>query len=221
MDENRGKLLPVYFVADDSGPMKDVIGEFNTGLASLLDAMAANPMDAAKIRFSVLSFSGDVLVHLELVDLRTIERMPAFNSRSNTCYSCAFRDVRARIDRDVDTLIADGYQVHRPAVFFLSDGAPDPDDDWRLALAELKDVGWKRRPNIVAFGIGAADAEIINEVASRPEFGWMATGGADAGGALAKFFEVFTHSVMNSARNLRQLHIEKPEGFTMSVDLID
>jgi uncharacterized protein YegL len=222
MDENKGKLLPVYFVADDSGSMGDVIGEFNTGLTSLLDAMTMDAMGAAKIRFTVLSFSDDVLVHMELADLRQVEQMPTFSARNTTCYSVAFNDLRARIDRDVDHLIRDGFQVHRPAVFFLSDGAPNDNDPWRRALGELKDLGWKRHPNIVAFGIGSADPKTINEVATRPEFAWMATGGgADTGVVLAKFFEAFTQSLMNSAKNPGELQMDKPEGFSMAVDLIN
>jgi uncharacterized protein YegL len=221
MDENKGKLLPVYFVADDSGSMEDVIGEFNAGLTSLLDAMTLDAMGAAKIRFTVLSFSDDVLVHMELADLRHVEQMPKFKSRNSTCYSVAFNDLRARIDRDVEQLVRDGYQVHRPAVFFLTDGEPNSNDPWRPALSELKSPVWKRHPNVVAFGIGKADAAIINEVATRPEYGWMATGGgADTGKVLAKFFESFTTSLMNSAKNPGELQMDKPEGFSMAVDLI-
>ena len=220
MDEAKGRLLPVYFVADDSGSMKPVVGELNLGLRSLLDVLATDPMSAAKIRFTVLSFSGDVLTHLEMVDLRDVEAMPTFTARNNTCYSAAFRDLRGRIDRDVDRLKSDGYQVHRPAVFFLSDGEPDQDDPWSGSLAALKDLGWSRRPNIVAFGIGESRPATINEVASRPELGWIANSGAETGTVLMNFFELFTHSLMNSAKNPGELTIDKPQGFTMAVDLI-
>jgi len=221
VEENKGNLLPVYFVADDSGSMTDVIGEFNAGLTSLLDVMSLDAMAAAKIRFTVMSFSDDVITYLELADLRKVEQMPTFKARHTTRYSVAFVDLLSRIDRDVDLLRQDGYQVHRPAVFFLSDGEPNSDDPWREALAELKNPNWTRHPNIVAFGIGSADAAVINEVATRPEFGWMATGGgADTGKVLATFFETFTHSLMNSAKNMGALQIEKPAGFSMAVDIV-
>lgn len=49
-----------------------------------------------------------------------------------------FRDLRARIDLDVDGLTVQGFQVFRPAVFFLSNGRPRADDDWRQSLPEPK-----------------------------------------------------------------------------------
>jgi uncharacterized protein YegL len=218
MDEAKGKLLPVYFVADDSGSMKCVIGEFNEALKSLLDAMATEATASAKIRFTVLSFSGDVLTHLQLADLRYIDSMPTFSARENTCYSAAFRDLRRRMDPDINGLRGKGYQINRPTIFFLSDGAPDPDDDWRGALAELKDANWGFHPNILAFGIGDAERPVIREVASKPEWAFVNTGkGAEVGKALSEFFVALTQSLIMSGSQ-QQLVIKEPDGF-MRVDV--
>ena len=55
-----------------------------------------------------------------------------------TSYSVAFSDLPVRIDRDVDRLISGGFWVHRPAVFFPSDGASSDKDRRRLALGQAQ-----------------------------------------------------------------------------------
>ena len=219
-----GQVLPIYFVADESGSMGSVVGEMNVGLRSLHDALQLESMAAAKVRFGIIGFDDAAVCHLDLCDLRTLDKMPTLSARGSTAYTAAFRDLRSRIDRDVTRLKSEGYAVHRPAVFFLSDGQPDA-DGWESALAELKSESFKRRPNIVAFGIGGADPATIVKVASKPEFAFQAAVGSDTGVAIAKFLETLTNSVVSSGQALAsgkgELPIEKPDGFVMAVDLLD
>ncbi len=57
MTGNKGNLLPVYVLADESGSMRPHIDELNRGLASLHEALLGEPMAAAKVRFSILRFA--------------------------------------------------------------------------------------------------------------------------------------------------------------------
>jgi uncharacterized protein YegL len=222
--EPRGNILPVYFVADESMSMRDVIGELNSGLASLLDALNMESMVAAKVRFSVLGFSDDTICHLPPADLRQVERVPTLTTRATTSYASAFLELRRRIPADVQKLRADGYLVHRPAVFFLSDGYPNEGEDWRTPLAELKSAEFRERPNILAFGIGDADPAIILEVASSREIAFQAAHGTDTGTAIAKFCEALTQSIISSGQAMASgdavLQGQRPEGFTLAVDVL-
>jgi uncharacterized protein YegL len=49
-------------------------------------------------------------------------------TRGGTSYAAAFRMMRKQIEHDVVQLKGDNYSVHRPAMFFLSDGGPDRRD---------------------------------------------------------------------------------------------
>ena len=56
-------------------------------------------------------------------------------------------------------LKADGYQVHRPSVFFLTDGQPTEKEETsgQIALEALGHGAFKERPNVLAFGVGEAE----------------------------------------------------------------
>lgn len=225
MADVKGTLLPIYFVADKSGSMVSAVKELNDGLTALLDALHSEAMAAAKVRFTVLGFSDSLRCYLELADLRNLEAMPQLAAGGSTKYSLAFQDLRTRIDRDFDRLKANEYQVVRPAIFFLTDGQPDADDPWETALSTLKSEGFKRRPNILAFGVGEAHAETILEVASTRDYAFVAAKGSDTGAAIVRFCNSLTRSVVSSGHALAtgsaQLPVEKPEGFTLAVDVLD
>jgi len=225
MADVKGTLLPIYFVADESGSMSRVVRELNDGLTALLDALHSEAMAAAKVRFTVLGFSDSLRCYLELADLRDLEAMPQLSAAGSTRYSLAFQDLRTRIDHDFDRLKAEEYQVVRPAVFFLTDGQPDADDPWQAALDALKSETFRRRPNILAFGVGEARADTILHVASAEDYAFIAAKGADTGAAIVRFCDSLTRSVVSSGQALAtgsaELPVEKPEGFTLAVDVLD
>lgn len=223
MTEPRGNVLPIYFVADESGSMIDDMEDLNVGLSVLLDTLHAESMAAAKVRFSVIGFGTDAAVYLHAVDLREIDEMPKLQTRGMTNYSTAFNTLRTAIPDDVDRLKSEGYLVNRPAVFFLSDGVPT--DDWEESLHQLTSESFKYRPNILAFGIGSANGEIIKQVATSPEYAFIAADGTDTGKAITEFVKALTQSVVSSAQALgtgsAELPIEKPDGFiSLSVDTL-
>ncbi|MBX9395477.1 hypothetical protein K4749_18205 [Streptomyces sp. TRM72054] len=225
MESNRGHLLPIYVLADESGSMDEHIDDLNDGLRSLHQALLGEPMAAAKVRFSVLGFSDDVIERVRLVDLRSAAEFPRLTTRGMTSYRAAFEDLISRIPADVNRLKAEGYQVHRPAVFFLSDGLPNHGEDWHDPHRRLTDRNTTLgAPNIIACGIVDADAKTISQVATRPEFGFVANKGVDVGAAIAKFCTALTKSVISSGRSLGsaspQLVVDKPEGFTVAIDVI-
>jgi uncharacterized protein YegL len=225
MPEVRGQLLPVYVMADESMSMSDHLGELNAGLASLHEALIAEPMAAAKVRFSVLGFSDDVIVRLHLTDLRHAGQLPELFSRGGTSYSAAFTALLDRIPQDVASLKGDQFQVHRPAVFFLSDGQPSDGESWRDSYRRLTDKSTTRAaPNIIACGIGDADPETILAVATRSDFAFVAIEGTQVGPAIAKFCTALTKSIVASGRSLTtenpELVVDKPEGFRMAIDVI-
>jgi uncharacterized protein YegL len=225
MVEPRGQLLPVYVVLDESDSMKPHIDELNRGLQSLHTALLLEPMAAAKVRMSILGFSGTVIVRLKRADLRTIDHLPSVRTRGDTRYGAVFADLLERIPNDVALLKQDGYAVHRPAVFFLSDGQPTDEPSWRPAHANLVD---RRRtpaaPNIIACGIGTAEASTILAVATSAQFAFVTIPGAAIGRAVAKFCAALVRSLVQSATSLQSarpgLYVERPDGFHLAIDVL-
>jgi uncharacterized protein YegL len=222
MTEARGVLLPAYVLVDESASMGPYVDDLSAGLVSLCEELRAAPMLAAKLRLAVLGFSDDVRVHLAVADMRVETTLPRVTVRGSTNYGAAFSDLAGRIPTDVRFLREEGYKVHRPVVFFLSDGQPT-DFGWKRALAKLTDrQRMPAAPNIIACGMGSAERQTIAEVASRPEFGFIAQRGADLGRAISEFFHALTASLIASSQALNsenpQLVVTKPEGFSIVLD---
>jgi uncharacterized protein YegL len=222
------QLLPFYLVADQSGSMESDVEFLTGGLQELVDEARNNSLAYSKIRLTVLGFGSSVTAHLEVADLRSVERMPVLEAiEEYTRYDLAFQDLRVRIERDIDAIKAANNSALRPAVFFLTDGKPNPPDQpWQEALANLRDERFRRRPNIVAFGVRDADPEIIRQIASRPDWAFVARERqpASTADALRGFIETFAHTVVSTGTNLAggnaELPVSAPRGF-MALDAID
>ena len=190
-----------------------------------LDALESHPMAASKVRLSVIGFNNQADVVLPMSDLREVEAIDELAAYGGTSYAAAFRLLKSMIDSDVRSLKEQGYKVHRPAVFFLSDGVPtDSNYEWESALAELTSPSFPAHPNIIAFGMGDADERVIAKVATKEGFAFRHAGSGDLGQAVADFMEALTHSIIASGSVVAQgqpLQIAKPAGFlTIEADVI-
>ncbi|CAM4156534.1 hypothetical protein [Nocardiopsis rhodophaea] len=223
MAETKGVLLPAYVLADESGSMGPYEEDLSQGLISLCEGLRAEPMVAAKLRLAVLGFSDDVEVRLAVADMRHETSLPKVEIRGLTNYEAVFDDLLGRIPSDIQWLRGEGYKVHRPVVFFLSDGQPTDPRAWRQPHGRLTDrAQTPTAPNIVACGIGDAEASTMVEVATRPEFAFVAKPGTDIGQAVAEFFHALTASLVASGQALDsgspQLVVNRPDQFSMAID---
>jgi uncharacterized protein YegL len=223
MPEVQGVLLPAYVLADESGSMSPHRKELTDGLLSLCESLRMEPMIAAKLRLAILGFSDDVQVRLAIADMRAETTVPQVVIRGGTNYGAAFKDLLYRIPTDVQWLRDQGYRVHRPVVFFLSDGQPTDGNGWHAHHAALVDKGQTpAAPNIIACGIGSAKAQTMVDVATKPEFAFVAKPGVDVGTAIAEFFAALVSSLVESGQALNtanpQLVVNRPDQFTMAID---
>jgi uncharacterized protein YegL len=215
-----GQVLPIYFVGDESHSMRgDPIEAVNQGLVELRDEVAKHPLIGKKVRFGIMTFADSAETRLELSELSEDLVLPRLSTRGRgTSYASAFEALRHAIPADIALLKVSGYQVHRPAVFFLSDGQPtEKERKWQERLSELKDPAFRERPNILAFGVGDADPAVIQQVASRSTHAFMMREGVSTAGAIAEFAASMLNSMVSSAERLdrgeQTLEFEKPEGF--------
>lgn len=205
---DHGILLPFYLVVDVSYSMSGrKLSQANLILPEVADALAKNPILNDKIRFGVIDFSDDARVVLPLCDVSTQNNLPGLTVRGGTSFGAAFRLLRLQLESDVAQLRADGYKVHRPAVFFLSDG--EPGDNWKDdfdALTEYDPAtaqGFKFYPVIVPFGVEDADPDVMRALVyprNKSKLYMMKTGG-DAATAIKAMAEVLISSVLASGQS--------------------
>jgi uncharacterized protein YegL len=190
------QILPFYLVCDESGSMSgEPIKAINEALPKLHQEIGSNPVVTDKTRFCLLGFSGKAEILLPLSDLSAVTSIPALKASGGTDYAKAFDLLRQTINDDVNGLKAQGHQVYRPAVFFLSDGLPNS-NGWEQSYQSLIDPGWRPHPNILAFGFGQADQKTIQQVATTKAF--MADGTLGPADALQEFAKSLIRSIVNS-----------------------
>jgi uncharacterized protein YegL len=189
------QVLPFYLVCDESSSMSGApIQAINDSLPKLHGEIASNPVVADKTRFCLIGFDNDAQVLLPLADLSAVTSMPGLQAGGGTSYRSAFDLLYDSITSDVAQLKADGNQVYRPAVFFLSDGQPT--DDWGAAYKRVTDAGWPLHPNILAFGFGSVDQATLQQVATVKAF--IADGSMGPEQALREFAQSLIRSIVNS-----------------------
>ncbi|MEV7095923.1 VWA domain-containing protein [Amycolatopsis sp. NPDC051045] len=217
MENEKGKLLPFYLVIDASWSMDgQKMATANKIMPRVQQAVADAPILSDKVRFSVIDFADDAKVLLPLCDvLENGILLPALTPRGATSYAAAFRLLRTQIEIDVKQLKADGYAVHRPAVFFISDGEPtDQENQWKSAFTDLTKydkgtlAGFSMYPNFVPFGVDAADPRTLKELihpttGNKPMRMFLHEDG-DPGAAIAAMAEVLISSVLASGESMAQ-----------------
>lgn len=180
-------MLPCYVVCDFSPSMTDYIAELRAGLREFRGALHADPVAAARIRVCVIGVAETPWVQQPLRPAAELgeltERIPC----AGTNFGPVFELLRTTIERDVNALNGN----RRPIVFFASDGRPTDPLTWPAAFAALTDPAWPARPELIAFGLGAADRDTLTRIGLDRVF----LGGVRMGAALAA---VLIHAVSTS-----------------------
>lgn len=210
----RGQLLLFYLLADASASMSGrPIEAINQALPEIHDAIATNSLVAEKTRLGIVSFNNSARVLLPASNLADVQVLPNIVAEGATSFGHAFTTMRSQLETDVRTLKEDGYRVYRPAVFFFTDGQPN-DDDWREHYHSLVDPGFALHPNIVTFGLGNANEEVIGALSTKDMPAYMAREGTTPAEAVTQVAKSLLRSVIRSGQNASmRLVIEPPEDF--------
>jgi uncharacterized protein YegL len=148
------------------------------------------------VRVSIVSFSDSAEVLLPLSNLSDVGAMPGCAAKGLTNYGEAFNLLRVVIQRDIANLKAQGLQVYRPAVFFITDG--EPTDDWEANHRALTDKTMNpQAPHIISFGVAGANAAVIGKIGTKAAF--IANNGVDPGNALKEILKSLTNTIVNSS----------------------
>jgi uncharacterized protein YegL len=209
-------LLPFYLAVDVSYSMSVTdnrpdasppIAAANTIVSHVRDSLYVNPLLIDKVRFAMVDFSDDAQTVIPMCDLTKMatDDIPTLVVRGGTSFAAAFLKLRSQIDSDVRQMKADGHKVHRPAVFFLTDGEPtDPDSEWKQAFAELTDPSFSARPNVIPFGVGDAQKQVLDQIAfpQGKMRSFVMREGANAAEAIKQMAELLIGSVIASGNSV-------------------
>lgn len=205
------KCLPTYLVIDVSASMRRHEDFLNSTLQRVHRSLADSPRVSEFAYISIIAFSTQAWLVIEMVDLEEVEAMPMVKCDGQTNYGLAFNLVRQRIDIDVQALRARGKAVLRPCVFFLTDGEPT-DTDWEPAFRRLVDPAWSRRPHVITYGFGSTSEKVLAKVSTKAAF--LADGSGQQDEALSQAINSMLNSLVASARAGEiQLPVTAPTGY--------
>ncbi|RSD13121.1 vWA domain-containing protein [Amycolatopsis eburnea] len=155
-------VLPCYVACDLSLSMADHIDELNAGLREFRGAVHESLLD--RVLCSVIGFGAEPSLVQRLLPMDALADLPAPGVSAGTDFGPVFTFLRESIESDTRVLAAHRLWVHRPLVFFLSDGQPTDPVTWPSAFSSLVDPSWADRPRMVAFGVGDADEAALGRI---------------------------------------------------------
>jgi uncharacterized protein YegL len=212
--DGKFRVMPFYLLCDVSYSMADggKIGAVNRIVPEIRAALLEEPTLADMAFFSLITFSDSATVRIPLQNLGLTDSVdiPELKADSGTNFGAAFRAVKAAIEEDSRALKSAGdTSVHRPTVFFLTDGQ-DYSSDTPEAFRDLthwdgeKKEGNPKYPLLVPFGIGDADVATLSGLCWPRNVSkyYAMTPGASAAEAIHEITRAITFSVINSARSI-------------------
>ena len=211
--------IPVYLVVDESAAGDAYLAAINRNLSSLPEDLAQYPDVISAIRLAVLGYAADVGLRMPLTAVAEGSHVPPLVARGGANFAAVLEDLRDRISDDVSRLKQRGLTVGRPTVYLLSATTDRDDSAWDTAMRRLTDrTTFPYAPNILAFGIGEATAEIIIAIAGQPgSRGWVATPSVSLEGAADSFTAFTQKSILSLGRahltGRRDTEMPQPERF--------
>jgi uncharacterized protein YegL len=162
------RVLPCYLAIDTSSSMNGKpIDDINVELPRLVAKMRTEVLLAEICQVGLVTFDGEATTKVKLAEVMDM-KVPSLSARvPRTNYAAVFNLLRERLAEDLYELYITGRRPYRPAVFFLSDGHPNA-ADWLQPLERLTDRSeFYGAPNIVAFGFGDANEQIVTRIGTR------------------------------------------------------
>ena len=211
--------IPVYLVVDESPNDDAYITAINRNFSTLPEDLAQYPDVISAIRLAVLGYAADVGLRMPLTAVAEGSHVPSLVSRSGANFAAVLEDLRNRISDDVSRLKQRGLTVGRPTIYLLSATAGRDDSAWDTAMRRLTDrTTFPYAPNILAFGIGEATAEIIIAIAGQSgSLGWVAPPSLSLADAADSFTAFTRKSILSLGRahvnGRRDTELPQPERF--------
>jgi uncharacterized protein YegL len=215
----KSKVLPTYLIVDTSSSMKPQEQLLNDTVDHVFDVLGNSPRVSEFAHISIVTFNTDAHVVLEMSDIDQVSQLPMITCGGTTNYGRMFQLIRQRIDTDIDDLRGNGRAVLRPAVFILTDGAP-MDKNWAGDFDALTDKGFGRRPHIISYGFGTANATVLGKIATKAAY--LATEVDNEKEAIVSMLTSLLNTLVTSASSQELRIPEQVDGYTrVPIEYVD
>jgi len=178
----------------------------NAELREVHRVLSADPLLNDLCRIAVIAFASKVTEVVPLSRLGSIEIFPQITAQGQTQLGRLFREFSDILRRDLDRLRSEGRTILRPVMFLITDGRPT--DAWRRNLTAFADRTTNpTSPNIIAFGVGKANEDVISMIGKQRAM--MARTTESVPAALRAVIKSLTQTIIGSARD-PQLRLQLP-----------
>jgi len=162
--ENPEPRCPCLLLLDTSGSMQGAaISQLNEGLRTFQDQLNSDPLAAKRVEVAILTF-GPPTWQTDFTEAVNFQP-PTLHAANSTPMGAAIREGLHRLEERKASYNANGIVYYRPWVFLITDGAPDPSDDWRGAAQEVRTGETAGKFSFYAVGVEGADMETLTEIA--------------------------------------------------------
>ncbi len=190
-----GDVLLFYVVCDESVSMSQNGGieVINQSLPEFHAQLVQDPLVVDKSRISIIAFSDSAEVILPMTKATDIPDMAGVSATMQRAkFGPVFQVLRETIDRDVDLMKGQGFEIYRPVVFMFI-GSEPADSDWENQYQVL--MNSRNAPHVISWGVDGADAATLQRIATPGMKAFL--GGADRPTAARALKQMFS-PVVNS-----------------------
>jgi uncharacterized protein YegL len=206
----RHPVFPVFLLIDVSYSMAGApIQAVNDALPALKEMIQEDPQVGEIARISIITFSDIAKSVLPLCDIVQAS-IPYLSPDAGTNFAGAFRLAQTSIESEIRSL-GKGTRFYKPVVFFMSDGDHIASEDWTSPLRQLTDKSWSFNPEIVTFGFGAANEDVLGKIATA--FAFVARSGNPAS-QVKEIMSALTASIRTTSKSF-----SGPQGGGLNVEV--
>ena len=213
------RAIPVYVIVDESADDDSYFEAINGSMQRLPSDLAGHAEIISAVRLAIIGYARDVVVRMPLTAVAAESYVPGTAHRDGGDLARLFEYLRDRITQDVTRLKAQGLTAGRPTLYLVCATSAAAGPAWQAAHEQLTNrEAFPYAPNIFVCGMGAAEPDAIQRIASQPGSGWIAGPGMPVRDATASCMAFVRESILILGR----AHISgsggtgmtRPDGFT-------
>jgi uncharacterized protein YegL len=196
-----GIAIPGLLLADVSWSTASFLPGMTQGLRNLAKGLRQHSGVSSNAYLGISTFADTASNLLPLTRIADPSvTIPELSPRGNgTNFHAALTEALRQFRADLPLLgeTADGQkrQIFRPTIYLFTDGQHNTGGDWHPPLAELRTRSWK--PNIMVFGWGEADRDVVREIASEG-MAYFAADGQTPDAILDQILKVILRSMISA-----------------------
>ncbi len=166
LPDNRQPRCPCVLVLDTSSSMGgEPIDSLNAAVASLPLELKSDELAMKRVEIAIVAFPP---VHTAQPFASAEEFAPEkLVANGSTPLGAAVRHALDLIEERKSWYRARHLEWFRPWLFIITDGAPDPDDDWRGAASKVREAISANKVACFAVGVKGANMTVLGAFSNR------------------------------------------------------